>query len=131
MASENTFSAVWSIESQRWLIEISGVLDGVGVGVGDDFAEAEEVCVGVGIGDGLLAGVGFTVGFFIATPLFQINLLPCLMQVYLIFETVFVDPDFKHLLPEIDAEKVGVFEKNKVEATNRVANLLIVAICIK
>jgi hypothetical protein len=53
------------------------------------------------------------------------------MQVYLIFETVFVDPDFKHLLPEIDAEKVGVFEKNKVEATNRVANLLIVAICIK
>jgi hypothetical protein len=98
-----------------------GVFVGAGVGVLDE----------LGRGDGLLAGVGFAAGFLIATPLFQINLLPCLMQVYLIFETVFVDPDFKHLLPEIDAEKVGVFEKNKVEATNRVANLLIVAICIK
>ncbi len=82
-------------------------MDGVGVGVGDDVAEAEEVCVGVVIGDGLLAGVGFTAGFFIATPLFQINLLPCLMQVYLIFETVFVVPSLTHFEPAICAETAG------------------------
>ena len=98
-----------------------GVFVGAGVGVLDE----------LGRGDGLLEGVGFAAGFLIATPLFQSNLLPCLMQVYLIFEIALVVPSLLHLVPEIDAEKVGVFEKNKVEATNRVANLLIVAICIK
>jgi hypothetical protein len=38
------------------------------------------------------------------TPLFQINLLPDLMHVYLVFETILVSPDFVHLVPANEAE---------------------------
>ncbi len=98
-----------------------GELEGIGVALGETEGKGVEV----------FAGFGFAAGFLIATPLFQRNLLPCLTQVYLIFEIALVVPSLLHLVPEIDAEKVGVFEKNKVEVTNRVANLLILAICIK
>ena len=50
---------------------------GVGVGVGVGVA----VGVGVGVGVGVAVGVAVGVGFLMATPLFQTNFLPDLMQV--------------------------------------------------
>ena len=58
--------------------------------------------VGVGVGEGVGFGdwVGLSAGL-IDTPLFQTNLPPCLMQVYLIFETILVVPDLLHFDPAI------------------------------
>lgn len=75
-----------------------GVFVGAGVGVLDE----------LGRGDGLLEGVGFAAGFLIATPLFQTNLLPCLMQVYLILETTLVAPALVHLVDEIETALAGI-----------------------
>jgi hypothetical protein len=49
---------------------------------------------------------GFSSGLeaaFIATPLFQINLLPDLTQVYFTDLTVDVNPALEHLLPGLTA----------------------------
>jgi hypothetical protein len=81
---------------------------GVGLGVGEIDGVGVAVGVGVGVGVGVLAGVGFTAGFLIAKPLFQINLVPCLMQVYLIFETIFVVPSLVHLVDEIETALAGI-----------------------
>ena len=58
-----------------------------------------------------ISGVGEDAGLFwvavdglATTPLFQINLLPDLMHVYLVFETILVSPDFVHLVPANEAE---------------------------
>jgi hypothetical protein len=71
-----------------------------GVGDGDALGLGEIVDVGfgvaVGVGDTFAAGL-------IATPLFQTNLLPCLMQVYLMFDVVFVVPTLVHFVPAMDA----------------------------
>jgi hypothetical protein len=63
----------------------------------------------VGFGDG--EGVGLTTGFT-ATPLFQINFFPLLMQVYLMLATVLVALTLLHFVPEIVAEKAEVVESS-------------------
>jgi hypothetical protein len=57
---------------------------GVGVGVGVGIAVSEGVGVGVGEGveEGVALGAAITVGFFTATPLFQISFFPESTQVY-------------------------------------------------
>jgi hypothetical protein len=112
--------------------------DAVGVGVGDGVGDVVAVGVGDGVGEidglgrgaGVLAGVGFTVGFLIATPLFQINLLPCLIQVYLIFETVFVVPSLVHLEPNKLAENAGAIKVANPIASAEAITLLTRAISI-
>ena len=52
---------------------------GVGVGVGVAVGEGE------GVGDGVGVGEGVGVAFLTVTPLFHINFLPDLMQVYVLF----------------------------------------------
>jgi hypothetical protein len=64
---------------------------GVGVGVG--------VAVGVGVGVGVEVGVAF----LIATPLFQTNFLPDLIQVYLIPDDVLVFPSTLQAVPGLTA----------------------------
>ena len=72
---------------------------GVGVGVGDGVGVGEGV--GVGVGEGVGEGVGVT--FLTATPLFQINFFPDLMQVYLIPDDVLVFPSVLHVVPGLTA----------------------------
>lgn len=57
---------------------LPGLVEVLGVGVG----EGVELGVGVGIGVDIELGVGVGVGFLIATPLFQTNFFPFFMQVY-------------------------------------------------
>lgn len=83
---------------------VVGDVVAVGVGVGVGVGEND----GVGVGVGVLAEVGFAAGFLIATPLFQTNLLPCLMQVYLILETTLVAPALVHLVDEIETALAGI-----------------------
>ena len=71
-----------------------GLAVGVGVGVGVD--------VGVGVAAAVAVAVGFGAAF-IATPLFQTNLVPDLTQVYLIPAEVLVWPCFVHLVPGFTA----------------------------
>lgn len=93
---------------------------GVEVGLGVDVVDAELFGEGVGefsagllvVGVGTGVGVGETVDF-IATPLFQISVFPDLMQVYLIFEIVFVEFTFEHLVPGIDTEFAGISDVKK------------------
>jgi len=66
---------------------------GVGVGVG--------VAVGVGVGIGV--GVGVGVAVLTATPLFQINFFPDLMQVYLIPDDVLIFPSTLQAVPGFTA----------------------------
>ena len=63
--------------------ETVGEGEGVGVGVGVGAGVAEGLWVAVGIGVALGAGLGDATGAadFVATPLFQTNLEPFLMQV--------------------------------------------------
>ena len=74
----------------------------VGDGFGATVGSGVGVAVGVGVGD----RVGFIEGL-IATPLFQISLLPCFTQVYFIFEADLVVPALMHLVPAMDAEWAG------------------------
>jgi hypothetical protein len=97
--------------------------DGVGVGVG----ATDGVGVGIGFAVGLSDGVG--VGF-IATPLFQRSLLPCLTQVCLIFETVFVEPAFVHLVPAIVAEFAGAIKVAKPNTSAEATTLFTRAMSI-
>ncbi len=103
-----------------------GVGDVVAVGVGDGVGEIDELGMGVGV----LAGVGFPVDFLIVMPLFQINLLPCLMQVYLIFKTVFVVPSLMHLEPDKLAENAGAIKVANPIASAEAITLLTRAISI-
>ena len=63
--------------------------------------------VGLTLGDGDELGVGLTlgtgVGTLIATPLFQINFFPDLIQVYLIHAEVAVAPILVHDVPGLGA----------------------------
>jgi len=70
-----------------------GVGIGAGVGVG----------VGVGVGIGVGVGEGEGVAFFTATPLFQINFFPDLIQVYLIPDDVLVWPSTLQAMPGLTA----------------------------
>ena len=70
---------------------------GVGVGVGDGVGVGEGVGVRVGVGE----GVGVT--FLTATPLFQTNFLPDLIQVYLIPDDVLVWPSTLQAVPGLTA----------------------------
>ena len=99
------------------MLEIVGVE--VGLGVDDVVAELLGECVGEFSAGLLVVGVGTGVGVrealvFIATPLFQISVFPDLMQVYLIFEIVFVEFTFEHLVPEIDTEFAGISDVKKM-----------------
>jgi hypothetical protein len=66
---------------------------GVGVGVG----------VGVSVGVGVGVGEGVGVAFLTATPLFQTNFFPDLMQVYLIPDDVLVLPSTLQAVPGLTA----------------------------
>ena len=85
-----------------------GVAVGVGVGIG--------VGVGSGIGDGEGVGVGVAIGegFLTATPLFQTNLLPDLMQVNFLPADIDVAPTFEHLSPAFTAAKDGAVARDSV-----------------
>jgi uncharacterized protein Usg len=48
-------------------------------------------------------GVGVGVGLTTATPLFQNNFLPDLMQVYIFLDTVDVEPNFEQVDPAFSA----------------------------
>jgi hypothetical protein len=61
-------------------VRIFGV--GVGVGVGITVSEGVGVGVGEGVEEGVALGAAITVGFFTATPLFQISFFPESTQVY-------------------------------------------------
>jgi hypothetical protein len=77
-----------------------GVTDAIGVAAGE----------GSGVGStGFISGLadGFGAGL-IATPLFQINFEPDLMQVNFLPPDTEVDPTFAHLLPALTAAKEGV-----------------------
>jgi hypothetical protein len=77
--------------------EIVFVGDGEGNGVGAGEADPE------GVGEGLALGTVAGIGFLIATPLFQTNFLPDLMQVYLIPDAVEVAPSLLHADPGLTA----------------------------
>jgi hypothetical protein len=65
---------------------------------------------------------GFSSGLeaaFIATPLFQINLLPDLTQVYFTDLTVAVNPTLVHLLPGLTAAFEGVEPRDKTRKMAR------------
>ena len=112
-ASLNSFALELVVHGVKPREELAlGELEGIGVELGETD----------GFGDGVLAGVGFSAGFFIATPLFQINLLPCLMQVYLIFETVLVVPSLGHLVP-VTAPFAKLIGKRATETV--IANILV------
>jgi hypothetical protein len=72
---------------------IIGAGTGVGVGVG----------VGVAVATGVGVGVATGFGFGIATPLFQTNFLPLLMQVNFLPFVVAVTPAFLQLSPALTA----------------------------
>jgi hypothetical protein len=63
------------------------------------------VAVGVGVGVGVAVGVGVGVGVAVltATPLFQINFFPDLMQVYLIPDDVLIFPSTLQAVPGFTA----------------------------
>jgi hypothetical protein len=84
------------------LILIGGVAGvGIGVGVGDGVGVTTGVGVGVG-STGLKTGFRFGFGAaFIVTPLFQISLLPDLMQVNFLLDAVAVAPALVHLAPAL------------------------------
>ena len=69
------------------------------------FGVALGVGIALGVGDGSTLGRSGTtgVGFFIATPLSQINFLPDLMQVNFFPPTIEVDPTFEHVVPVLTA----------------------------
>jgi hypothetical protein len=75
--------------------------------------------------EGIRVDVG--VGFLMATPLFQTNFLPDLMQVKVLVPTTDLFPTLMHLAPALVAECAGigwnVSVKLKVK-TNKVRTLL-------
>jgi hypothetical protein len=72
----------------------------VAVGVGVDVGVGVAAAVAVGFGAAVAVGFGAA---FIATPLFQTNLVPDLTQVYLMPAEVLVWPCFVHLVPGFTA----------------------------
>ena len=66
----------------RDLIQSRAVTVGLGVGVAVGVGVGVDVGVGVGVDVGVGVGVDVGVGLGVATPLFQTNFLPFLMQVY-------------------------------------------------
>jgi hypothetical protein len=76
--------------------------------------------VGVGVGVGVAIGTGF----FTATPLFQINFLPDLTQVYLIPADVLVRPTFLHVVPGLTAAVAIGPSNDTVRVTVSNANTL-------
>ena len=72
--------------------------------------------VGVGVGVGVGEGVGIGVAFLAATPLFQINFFPDLMQVYLIPDDVLVLPSTLQAVPGLTAASAIGCRKAKVRA---------------
>jgi hypothetical protein len=111
--SEDFFHAQYEIPSAFAIrsFQLVGAAGGVKVGVAEGVDVADAVTEGVGAGSELFEAAGDGVGEgltledgFIATPLFQTSFFPDLMQVYLMFETVFVEFTFVHLVPAIVAE---------------------------
>ena len=82
---------------------INGISSLVAEGVGEGVGVGVAVGVGEGVGVGVGVGVATGTGFFTATPLFQINFLPDLTQVYLIPADVLVRPTFLHVVPGLTA----------------------------
>ena len=70
---------------------------GVGVGVGITVS----VGVGEGVEEGVALGAAITVGFFIATPLFQISFFPESTQVYTFPELIEVLFFFMQVVPAL------------------------------
>jgi len=77
-----------------------------------------EVAVGVDVGAGVVVGVAF----FAATPLFQVNFLPDLVQVYFFPEAIEVDPALLHGFPAFTAPNAVAVNilLNKMQESRRV-----------
>ena len=78
-----------------------------GVDSGDLLTEGVALGEGVALCDGIALGEGFVAESRREIPLFQTNFFPDLIQVYLIFETVFVEFNFVQFVPAIEAEFAG------------------------
>ena len=106
--------AITEVHSESRLSKVIGAAGPVGFGDGESVGSAVFVGFGegdgVGVGSGAFVGVGVATGF-IATPLFQINFFPLLMQVYLLLATVLVAPTLLHFVPEIVAEDALLVER--------------------
>jgi hypothetical protein len=89
--------------------------EGDGVGVGDGEADSE------GVGEGLALGSDAGIGFLIATPLFQTNILPDFMQVYLIPDVVEVAPSLLQAAPGLTAAIAIGSIRTRASATARTA----------
>jgi hypothetical protein len=70
-------------------------------------------------------GVATGTGFFTATPLFQINFLPDLTQVYLIPADVLVRPTFLHVVPGLTAAVAIGSKRTKARVTVSNATILL------
>jgi hypothetical protein len=73
---------------------------------------------------GVVEGIGMI--FFTATPLFQTNFLPDLMQVNVLFPTTDLVPTLVHLAPALVAECAGIGWKVRLKLkvkTNKVRTL--------
>ena len=77
--------------------------EGVGVGVGAAVSEGVGEGVGEGVEEGVALGAAITVGFFIATPLFQASFFPESTQVYNFPELIEVLFFLKHVEPALRA----------------------------
>ena len=86
------------------------------------------VAVGVGVDVGVGVAVAVAVGFgaaFIATPLFQTNLVPDLTQEYLMPAEVLVCPCLVHLVPGLTAAvAIGVIVASKSALTDKSTTFL-------
>ena len=103
---------------------------GVGVGAGVGIAVLEGVGVGIGEGveEGVALGAAITVGFFTATPLFQISFFPESTQVYTFPELIEVLFFFMQVVPALSgAAFTGVAIEISIPAMSiRVLHLRIV-----
>jgi hypothetical protein len=101
---------------------------GVGVGVGVGIAVSEGVGVGEGVEEGVALGAAITLGFFTATPLFQISFFPESTQVYNFPELIEVLFFFMQVAPALSgAAFTGVAIEISIPAMSiRVLHLRIV-----
>jgi hypothetical protein len=96
-------------------------LAGVGVGVGVAVATGVGEAIGDGVGIGVTTGFGFTT----ATPLFQTNFLPLLIQVNFLPFAVAVVPAFLQLSPALTAATAFKGVTRKATDTMTASNFFI------
>ena len=112
-----------------------GVTFKTATGVGEldgKFCESvDEASCSEGVADGSADGETAEVGVaadLTKTPLFQTNLLPCFMQVYLVLETFFVVPTWVHFDPALVAECAGKIVEINTSAIEVESNFFVKAL---